>query len=665
MKLLHCYVENFGKLHKFSYTFPDSLCIIEGENGWGKSTLAVFIKAMLYGLPASRSSDLLDNERKRYAPWNGERFGGSLSILVGDKSYRIERIFGKKESDDIFKLFSIDTGLPSDDYSSDIGQKIFGIDEQGYERSTYFSQRPLGAESGYGSIQSRLSEQEDLTLSERAFRLLDKRRKYYQMTGNRGKIAELDLAIAEQSRRLEEAERETARLEDIQKQCKDCSLAIESAEEKRKLLGLEAERALKQKSRRLLADSAARLKASRDRAKEARDTLIREIGDVIPSEEEVESLLTEAPEIDRLREQEEKSRQRKQKKKRLARRVQASALSILAGLSLVSLLIPLYPLFILSLVALVSLTAIVLTGPIRRKKQGSEPSQGRRLRELLKKREDLLAPLTPILSDPTLSDDQTRLTVLREKRTALTSAEAELTRAENELSTFLDEHPEAIEPKEQEYESLGDPSALLVESDRLNLEIDRMRGDLHTLTYTERQIAEAVESIPAHAAMLRRLSDERGEAAKNLAAILRTVELLESARSSLITRYRDVVEASFIRYVDELSESVGTSFSEEARSFTVSGEFDLSIAEGGVTRSPILYSTGYRDLFALCLRFALTDALFTEESAPMILDDPFVNLDDKKLCSAMRLLDRLSTGRQIVYFTCSSSRVPGKSAKND
>ena len=97
MKLLHCYVENFGKLCKFSYHFSDSLSVIEGENGWGKSTLAVFIKAMLYGLPASRSTDLLDNERKRYAPWNGELFGGSLSISVGERSYRIERIFGKRK----------------------------------------------------------------------------------------------------------------------------------------------------------------------------------------------------------------------------------------------------------------------------------------------------------------------------------------------------------------------------------------------------------------------------------------------------------------------------------------------------------------------------------------------------------------------------------------
>jgi DNA repair exonuclease SbcCD ATPase subunit len=176
-------------------------------------------------------------------------------------------------------------------------------------------------------------------------------------------------------------------------------------------------------------------------------------------------------------------------------------------------------------------------------------------------------------------------------------------------------------------------------------------------------IADAVERIPSHTAMLERLRDERSEAAKHLAAILRTTELLESARVSLITRYRDVVEKSFIRYVGELSSSVGTSFADDARSFTVSGEFDVSIAEGGVTRSPILYSTGYRDLFALCLRFALTDALFSEEPVPMILDDPFVNLDDAKLGEAIRLLERLSGDRQILYFTCSSVRAPGISSE--
>ena len=57
MKLIKCYVENFGTLSKYSLSFSDNLTIIKEDNGFGKSTLATFIKAMFYGLPKSKKSN--------------------------------------------------------------------------------------------------------------------------------------------------------------------------------------------------------------------------------------------------------------------------------------------------------------------------------------------------------------------------------------------------------------------------------------------------------------------------------------------------------------------------------------------------------------------------------------------------------------------------------
>ena len=42
----------------------------------------------------------------------------------------------------------------------------------------------------------------------------------------------------------------------------------------------------------------------------------------------------------------------------------------------------------------------------------------------------------------------------------------------------------------------------------------------------------------------------------------------------------------------------------------------------------------------------------------MILDDPFVNLDDVHTAQALKLLETLSQEKQIIYLTCSSSRAP-------
>lgn len=67
-------------------------------------------------------------------------------------------------------------------------------------------------------------------------------------------------------------------------------------------------------------------------------------------------------------------------------------------------------------------------------------------------------------------------------------------------------------------------------------------------------------------------------------------------------------------------------------------------------------SAGYKDLIGICMRFALVDAMYPLEKPFLILDDPFVNLDDEKLARGRRLLAVLSQDYQVIYFTCHGSR---------
>ena len=77
MKLVSLYVSSFGKLKDFSYDFNDNFNVIKQENGWGKSTLATFIKSIFYGLSGGRTRSVAENERLKYKPWNStEKFGG-------------------------------------------------------------------------------------------------------------------------------------------------------------------------------------------------------------------------------------------------------------------------------------------------------------------------------------------------------------------------------------------------------------------------------------------------------------------------------------------------------------------------------------------------------------------------------------------------------------
>jgi hypothetical protein len=81
-------------------------------------------------------------------------------------------------------------------------------------------------------------------------------------------------------------------------------------------------------------------------------------------------------------------------------------------------------------------------------------------------------------------------------------------------------------------------------------------------------------------------------------------------------------------------------------------DFNVSIEENDKVHVAEGYSTGYCDLMDFCMRLALIDTLFENEQPFLILDDPFVNLDETHLEKALELLGAMSASKQIVYFVC-------------
>ena len=92
MKLIKCYIENFGKLHKFEYIFKDGLNIINEENGFGKTTFASFIKSMFYGLDGSTNAKVENSERKLYQPWQGGVYGGNIEFEIEKMHITLEKL---------------------------------------------------------------------------------------------------------------------------------------------------------------------------------------------------------------------------------------------------------------------------------------------------------------------------------------------------------------------------------------------------------------------------------------------------------------------------------------------------------------------------------------------------------------------------------------------
>ena len=225
MRLIRLHVENFGKLQNFDYSFDKGLNVLLEENGWGKSTLAAFIKAMLYGMPASNKQSLDENERKKYTPWQGGAYGGSLEFSVASGKYRIERFFGAKESGDSFALYDLATNCESRRYSQRLGEELFGIDADGFARTVYLSQHAVIAKGDNNSITAKLGDLlddvDDIGSFDDAMAALEKRRKYYKMTGERGRIADIEREIAALRAQIEQL----SRTEDMMRQ-KESELSL-------------------------------------------------------------------------------------------------------------------------------------------------------------------------------------------------------------------------------------------------------------------------------------------------------------------------------------------------------------------------------------------------------------------------------------------------------
>lgn len=305
MRLVKCYIENFGLLHAESLSFDKGLNCCCTDNGTGKTTLAAFIEAMLYGIGDTRKQSLDENPRKKYSPWQGGRFGGSLTIEVGNRRYSIERTFGQKAADDTFRLVDADSGNVSDDFGENVGEALFGIDREGFLRTVFLSEKNLQGKNDNRSISAKLSDlvgvDGDVGGFDEALKLLEERRKFYYKKGNTGEIANLKERINECDRRIDGIARFEA--DAAQKKEKLAQLSAERTElaEREKQARLKLDSIIKNRERSSNEERYAAMLADIEVEKEKLARAKKFFGDRIPTATEIDSARDAYVEADRLR----------------------------------------------------------------------------------------------------------------------------------------------------------------------------------------------------------------------------------------------------------------------------------------------------------------------------------------------------------------------------
>ena len=246
MKLIECYIENFGKLSDYKLKFSDGLNTIKKDNGYGKTTLSVFIKAMLYGLEATKKQSLFENERKRYMPWQGGRCGGSLTFEANDKKYRVERTFAQKSSDDLFTIYDVRSGKETKDFTEMLGEELFGVDADGFERTVFLSENNLSGKNENKTVSAKLSNlvgyDGDISSLGEAIDALEAERKIYYKKGGSGEIGRLKAKAAETDLRINDIMRMKVEYAENEKSLAKTRAELNEATEKKRDLIKEAEK---------------------------------------------------------------------------------------------------------------------------------------------------------------------------------------------------------------------------------------------------------------------------------------------------------------------------------------------------------------------------------------------------------------------------------------
>ncbi len=122
----------------------------------------------------------------------------------------------------------------------------------------------------------------------------------------------------------------------------------------------------------------------------------------------------------------------------------------------------------------------------------------------------------------------------------------------------------------------------------------------------------------------------------------------KTAKEQFSSHYLDKMKNSFVNNLKLIGG--------KEMEVSVDVNLNVKINECGSNKEIDYFSTGYRDLIYICMRLSLIDSLFENEKPFIILDDPFVNLDEGKIANAIGLLNSLAKKYQIVYFVCHESR---------
>lgn len=587
MIITRVHIENFGKLNNVDFSLSKGLNQIYKENGWGKSSLSIFIKAMFYGMSPKSRGEAFNYERTKYMPWQGGNYGGFIEIENRDKTYRITRYFAKTPEGDTLEIRDLQSNRILQNSNEEIGELLFGVGRESYEITAFFSQLKFVSTTNpqlTASLTGADKFQNDLANFNQGIKIIDN--KLSQFKKNKPKKDEI---------------------EDIREGIAENKLLIVTEEQK--LTKFKDELNIFEKDVLIYEN---KLKEAKERAREEQVEFEKKLmleDKIRTGSDKLNELLIKKNNLLEKKNFENNYQKRQNMTKILS--IMLPTITIVLSI-LFALLISFSILdLVLGIILIVLMMAVGIIGEYI----------------VLKHKIKLKSLKSSHDSEEKDVDIELQINLLNKEID-------ELNQEQNKLKNDYEQFKDCQSPNRSEIEDYESKfNVINYEILSKKNQIEQLEKDIEILIDEGEKLQDDYSNIV-----------ERGENIdKKINNLGLTKEFMLKARDNVSMRFIVPINKSFNKIIEKFNLK---------RDFVIDTEWKVKENTNYGTKEFQYSSQGLQDIISFCQRINLIEEVYKKEKPIIILDDIFVNLDEKKLKIAKEIVKEVAKTYQILYLCC-------------
>ncbi len=627
MKINKLELRNFGKFKDRSVELQDGLNVLYAPNETGKSTLAGFIRYMLYGFPKNERSSASNplTTAQRFKPWTGGEPGGSLNLTVDGRRVTVVREGAKSVR--MYDTLTA-TEIPM---TREIGEELYGLSLETFESTAFFGQSSLqnvSMDELEDKLKNIVTGADENVSYEKARDALHKAKNKID-SGRGGTLQDLRRDMTEISYQIEQVRQEQAALLTLTEECEGLSRQLSRSQADRQELEekMAAEQVrIEEEFARQRQQREEKLASAQARQQQAQTRLggldRRQVDDLNQVSQRLLALHDVLGEI-------ESPLQPKKPIWLLAMGIGM----LITGVGLFAWLPLPWPSIVIALGSI----SLVQYGIIAYRKR--------------------------------VEYEQLMAVYEREQQRHLEAA-----RLQKILVSYFGEQPDYTASISALYDDLATVAEQQVLCQQLQAGLAAMdieayrRADTayHALVYQQEQMLRLEQQLQLalaekktqreermrHAGSVDLLKSSLNEKQERAAALEKELAAYQLALDALGEAHLKMTHLYAPMLADRTAAFFAATTGDTTRRVVVDVGGTVKVEEREVARKLPYYSVGTADAVYISLRLALIDMLYAKEKPTLVFDDSFANFDEARAGEMLKLLGKLSQKTQILYFTC-------------